>query len=119
MATPHTSPPARNSLFWLPAVAGVCALLLYALCLAPGLTWAHDGADGGDLLAAALTHGVPHPTGYPTYQIVLRAAIALFPGEPARAGNWLSAGCAAAATVLVADLMLRMLPHRPWRGPSP
>ena len=40
---------------------------------------------------------MPHPSGYPTYQLLLRAAIALFPGEPARAGNWLSALCAAAA----------------------
>jgi hypothetical protein len=106
-----------NPPWWPAAVAGMCALALYALCLAPGLTWSHDGADGGDLLAAALTRGVPHPTGYPTYQLLLRAAIALFPGEPARAGNWLSAVCAAAAAVLLADLAMRMLPARPWRGP--
>jgi hypothetical protein len=107
----------RNPLTrWPVAAAGISALALYALCLAPGLTWSHDGADGGDLLAAALAHGVPHPTGYPTYQILLRAAIALFPGEPARAGNWLSAVCAASAAALLADLVLRMLPVRPWRG---
>jgi hypothetical protein len=102
---------------WWPAVAaGVCALAIYSRCLAPGLTWSHDGADGGDLLAAALTQGVPHPTGYPTYQILLRAGIAAFPGEPARAGNWLSAACAAAAAVLLADMAMRMLPAQPWRG---
>jgi hypothetical protein len=103
---------------WWPAVvAGACALAIYSRCLAPGLTWSHDGADGGDLLAAALTQGIPHPTGYPTYQILLRAWIAMFPGEPARAGNWLSAACAAAAAVLLADLAMRMLPAQPWRGP--
>ena len=52
---------------------------------------------------------MPHPSGYPTYQLLLRAAIALFPGEPARAGNWLSALCAAAAVALFADLAGRML----------
>lgn len=98
---------ARRS--WLGPGAGLAALALYARTLAPGLTWAHHGADGGDLLAAALTGGVPHPTGYPTYQILLRAAIALFPGEPARAGNWLSAACAACAVGLLADLAQRAL----------
>ena len=82
---------------------------LYARTLAPGLTWAHYAADGGDLLAAALTRGVPHPSGYPVYQLLLRAAIAVFPGEPARAGNWLSALCAVVAVTLFADLAGRML----------
>jgi len=82
---------------------------LYARTLAPGLTWAHHAADGGDLLTAALTAGVPHPSGYPTYQLLLRAFIALYPGEPARAGNWLSALCAAAAVLIFADLASRML----------
>ena len=93
----------------VPLLAGLLALLLYGSTLAPGLTWAHSSADGGDLLAAALVHGVPHPTGYPTYQVLLRAAIALFPGEPARAGNWLSALSAALATALLADLGRRVL----------
>jgi len=94
-------------MWWSGLVAGLLALGLYAATLAPGLTWAHSGADGGDLLAAALTHGVPHPPGYPTYQLLLRAAIALYPGEPAAAGNWLSALCAAAAVGLLTDLVRR------------
>ena len=92
-----------------PLLAGTLALLLYGWTLAPGLTWAHSSADGGDLLAAALTRGVPHPTGYPTYQILLRAAIALHGGEPARAGAWLSALSAALAAALLADLGQRVL----------
>lgn len=94
---------------WPAVAASAAATALYAATLAPGLTWAHGGADGGDLLAAALSGGVPHPPGYPTYQILLRVAIALLPGEPARAGNWLSALCMAAAAGLLADLARRML----------
>ncbi len=104
---PHL--PTRRLPWWPAPAAGLLAFGLYARTLAPGLTWAHNGADGGDFLAAALTHGVPHPTGYPTYQLLLRAIIALFPGEPARAGNWLSALCAATAVALLADLARRML----------
>lgn len=118
MASPSAGhAPNSNLSRWPVVAAGLCALALYANCLAPGLTWSHDGADGGDLLAAALTQGAPHPTGYPAYLLLLRAAIALFPGEPARAGNWFSAACAAGATALLAELALRMLPARPWRGP--
>lgn len=100
---------------WPAPVAGLLALTLYARCLAPGLTWAHDGADGGDLLAAALIGGVPHPPGYPTYQLLLRGILAVWPGDPARAGNWLSAVCAALAVALLADLLRRSLPARPER----
>jgi hypothetical protein len=94
-------------------LAGVLALLIYLCTAAPGLTWAHGGADGGDLLAAALTHGVPHPPGYPTYQLLLRMAIWLFGGEPAWAGNLLSACCAALAVALLADLTRRTLAGAP------
>ncbi len=70
---------------------------LYWFTAASGLTWAHDGADGGDLLAAALTGGVPHPSGYPLYTALLqgwlRMGQALAPSaEAARLGNLFSAG---------------------------
>ncbi len=31
--------------------------IAYALSLAPGLSWANNGADGGDLITAAATGG--------------------------------------------------------------
>jgi len=113
---PSRAAAARTRPLWPAPLAGLAALVLYARTLAPGLTWAHHAADGGDLLAAALTAGVPHPSGYPTYQLLLRAVITLFPGEPARAGNWLSALCAAAAVALFADLAGRMLAQMVFRG---
>lgn len=41
------------------------------LSVAPNrLTNANFGSDAGDFLAAALTGGIPHPSGYPTYTLL-------------------------------------------------
>jgi hypothetical protein len=90
------------------AAAGIAlaAFVLYVATLAPGITWSNLGADGGDLLTAAFTWGIPHPTGYPTYLVILRVFAALVPvGEPAFRGNLMSAaaaGLAAGAVFLAA-----------------
>ena len=34
------------------------------------LSSANYGSDGGDYLSAVLTHGIPHPTGYPLYLLL-------------------------------------------------
>ena len=69
--------------FWLgPSVVFAVALALYLTTAPPGLTWAHDSADGGDLIAAALVRGVPHPSGYPT-AILLASAFAKLPWHTA------------------------------------
>jgi hypothetical protein len=53
---------------WLVKLAAFALpLFVYLLTMAPTITWAHDGADGGDLITAAYTLGVPHPPGYPVY----------------------------------------------------
>ncbi len=44
--------------------------LAYLVTLAPDITWAYQGTDGGDLITAAYTLGVPHPSGYPTYVLM-------------------------------------------------
>jgi len=43
---------------------------LYLSIAATRLTDANFGSDGGDFLAAVLTRGTPHPTGYPTYVLL-------------------------------------------------
>lgn len=43
---------------------------IYLWMLPAQYTDANYGADGGDLLAAVLTGGVPHPSGYPTYLLI-------------------------------------------------
>ena len=64
----------RSALFWIPIAILVLVLGgVYFSTLAPGLTWAHNGADGGDLLSAVASGGVPHPTGYPTYLLLAQA----------------------------------------------
>lgn len=85
------------------------AFLLYLATLAPGLTWANFGADGGDLLAAAVVNGVPHPTGYPLYTLLLQGWLALLgallpASDIAWRGNLLNAVYAAAAVAITADI---------------
>lgn len=93
----------------LGAAAGGLAWLLYASTAAPWLTWAHNGADGGDLIAAAMTWGVPHPTGYPTYCLLARLFAQLPLGNVARRFNLFSSAMAAATVVLVYLVALRLL----------
>ncbi|HLF27039.1 MAG TPA: DUF2723 domain-containing protein [Anaerolineae bacterium] len=96
---------------WLiPALVGAAALAVYGLTLAPGLTWAHAGTDGGDLVTAAAVGGVPHPPGYPTY-ILLGHLFARLPlGSTAFGFNLLSALAAALAAALITASVLRCIP---------
>jgi len=92
---------------WLGLVVAALVLPVYALTLAPGLTWANQSADGGDLITAAATGGVAHPSGYPTYLLLARLVQHL-PLEPLAARTtWLSAVAAALAAGLVVPLVSR------------
>ena len=79
----------------------VMASLVYLHTLAPDITWAHDGGDGGDLIAAVMTGGVPHPPGYPTYLLLASPLAALSLGNPAWRLNLFSALAAAISSGLV------------------
>ena len=72
-------------------------LPIYLATLAPGLTFEHYGTDGGDLITAARTLGVPHPTGYPTYTLLAWLFSHLPVGIIAYRVNLLSAISAAGA----------------------
>jgi len=57
--------------YW--AISGLItffALILYLSIAPTRLSNANYGIDGGDFLAAILTAGIPHPTGYPTYTLI-------------------------------------------------
>jgi hypothetical protein len=89
----------------------VLALAVYVATLAPGLTFEHYGTDGGDLITAARTLGVPHPTGYPAYTLLAW----LFSHLPIRTiayrVNLLSAVSAALATGLLCRTTQSLLPN--------
>jgi len=52
------------------ALLPVILLVIYLLTLAPAITWAHHGADGGDLVTAVARGSIPHPPGSPTYLLL-------------------------------------------------
>jgi hypothetical protein len=75
--------------------------MVYLLSLAPDLTSAHFGGDGGELIAASHTLGIPHPPGYPTY-VILGKLFSLLPfGTIAARYNLFSATATAVAAGFV------------------
>lgn len=100
----------RHRVGLLASVVGLLAFIFYALTLAPGLTWSNSAPDGGDLLTAAFTWGVPHPTGYPTYLISLRGFSLVIPfGDEALHGNLFSALTASVTVGLLFLVTVRVL----------
>ncbi len=85
------------------------ALVIYLATLAPDLTWNHNGYDGGELITAAVTLGLPHPPGYPTY-VLLGKLVSLIPvGTVAFRFNLFSACSMAVACGLLAMSIGRLL----------
>ncbi|MEP7356369.1 MAG: DUF2723 domain-containing protein [Anaerolineales bacterium] len=101
---PRPAPHPRAGLLLGLATAGA-VFLCYTASLAPGLTWANNGADGGDLITAAATLGVAHPSGYPTYLLLAHAFQWLPFGPLALRTNIFSAICASLAAGLVVPLV--------------
>lgn len=94
-------------------LALVCAVA-YGLTLAPGVTWANGGLDSGELIAAAITGGVPHPSGYPSYLLLARLLL-LLPGDPALAVTVLSPLAATLAALALGDTVRRICgAAEPW-----
>jgi len=90
---------ARGALF---GAATFVPLVVYLASLAPDLTWAHNGADGGDLIVAAYTLGVPHPPGYPAYTLLAHLFTRIPLGSIAYRINLFSALSAASAAGVLA-----------------
>lgn len=117
MNSPHAA--TRISIHgWLPPFGlGAAALTVYGLTAARGYSWLNNGVDGGDLLAAALTNGVAHPSGYPLYGTLLRAVGVLFPANPAFAANLLNALVTSITGVLFYFFLLNRFKAAKVAGP--
>ncbi|MEW6567727.1 MAG: DUF2723 domain-containing protein [Chloroflexota bacterium] len=94
----------RPSGVWSALGAVVILAAAYGATAAPGVTWADDGADGGDLVAAVVSGGVPHPSGYPTYLLFGRLFLIWPAGEPAQWMVLLSAASMGLAAGILAAL---------------
>lgn len=91
-----------------PGILAISLALIYLASMAPGLTWANSGSDGGDLIAAAATGGVAHPSGYPLF-LLLAQFFQLLPfGSLAFRTNLMSAIATVLAAVLVYGLVARL-----------
>ena len=91
----------------LAAAVALLGLALYLATLAPGLTWAHESGDGGELAAAAYTLGIAHPPGYPAYLLLAHLFTRLPVGEVATRTNLFSAVSAAGACALLTWTLAR------------
>lgn len=100
---------------------GIAALVLvtlglaYLATLAPSITWANSGADSGDLVTAAATLGVAHPTGYPTYLLLAHLFQLLPLGDLAFRTNLLSVVAAVSAALCVYAIVWNLLALPVWR----
>lgn len=91
----------RHQNFLYPTGSGILVFLLYLPTVVPDLTWFASSGDGGELITAAVTLGIPHPPGYPTY-ILLGKLFSFLPVDPiAYRFHLFSALCTAIAAAFV------------------
>ncbi|MCS7287072.1 MAG: DUF2723 domain-containing protein [Anaerolineae bacterium] len=81
---------------------------IYLFTMPHSITWAHWGADGGDLATAIACRRLPHPPGFPTYLLLGATFMRLPLGDPAWRLNLLSALSAAGAAGLTAAAVHRI-----------
>jgi hypothetical protein len=110
------SPPASRASSFASLVAGLLAFVVYSYTLAPSVTWKHNGADSGDLVAAAFTLGIPHPPGYPLFTLISSLFARLPWFEPAAGVAILSATFAALAIYVLARAGSALIAPLPVNG---
>src|SRR3712207_8890927 len=93
------------------SLVGVAILLPFLLFLAtmpPTITWRFGGSDSGELISAADSFGVAHPTGYPLFVLMGYLATRVPFGEVAACVNAMNAvlgALAAGGMVLTIDAL--------------
>jgi len=97
-----------GALSWLlAAAAGIGSGAVYRTTLAPTVASSRDSAE---LALAAITAGVPHPTGYPLYTLLGHLWVNVVSvGDPGWRLNLFSAFCSALAVALFAVTLLRLV----------
>lgn len=100
---------------WYVSGAGAASIVLllvplFWFTLADWATWANMGSDSGELLAAVAVRGVPHPTGYPTYLLLLHTFDLLPLANPALRGGLLSVAATIGTALCVYGLVLHATP---------
>jgi len=83
--------------------------IVYALTIAPDITWANAGADGADLITATYMGGVPHPSGYPTYMLLAKIFQLIPLGPLAFRTNLMSAVFGVFSALLASGLVKRCI----------
>ncbi len=98
---------------YLPAALFAFALILYALTVAPTVSfW-----DPGERIAVSNTLQIPHPPGAPFYMLVGRLFSMFVPASyVALSMNMISVLASAAAVTLTYLIVLQLI--REWRGPQ-
>lgn len=94
--------PMQATRYWLPLACGLFSFLWFAVMAAPGFFW----LDSAELSAGGIGMGSSHPSGFPLYMMLSKAASLVPFGELAFRINLLSAACAACAIGGVARLVL-------------
>jgi hypothetical protein len=88
---------------------GIFVFLIYLPTVIPDLTWFANSGDGGELITAAVTLGIPHPPGYPTY-VLLGKLVSYLPFEPiAYRFHLFSAFCTAVSAAFVTATAQRFI----------
>ena len=93
----------------LPGFLLISLAYLYLTTMASGLTWANGGSDGGDLITAAATGGIAHPSGYPLFLLLARFFQLLPVSSLAFRTNLMSAFFAVLTALLVYKIVHRYL----------
>ncbi len=99
LATPYLAPK-----LVAPAMAAAIAFMAYFLTMPRDITWQSFGGDGGELITASYTLGIPHPPGYPLY-VMIGKLFSLIPYGPVAARYSL---LSATATALAAAFVTRI-----------
>ncbi len=92
-----------------PVILLISLAYVYLSTIAPDLTWANRGSDGGGLITAAATNGIAHPSGYPLYLILARFFQLLPVGSLAFRTNLMSVFFAILTALLVYAIVVRYL----------